>query len=159
MVPDEPIAGPLKAATRMLMTGRSSLIAASLFGASAMMGCPSDDGSSGSADVSEDTAVDTAEDAQLDIPNAAAYGLPPEPDTTQLEDVASDTMEEDVGPVDLYGAPPMEDVEEDTAADAEPMPEYGAPPMEDVAEDTAPDPEPQPEYGAPPMDEDTSDPE
>jgi hypothetical protein len=105
----------------LVSSGRSALLAASLFASSGLLsGCLSDD--SGSADtVLTDTSADTAADGGLDVEvvqdigPVAEYGMPPDIFWDASADVE---IVEDAGSMPEYGMPP----------DAGPLPPYGIPP-------------------------------
>jgi len=113
-------------------SGRSALLAASLFASSGFLpGCGSDD--SGAADtVITDTAPDTASDTAADgswnqeivedIGPVAEYGMPPDASWDTSADVADIEIVEDAGGMPEYGMPP------DATPDATPQPPYGTPP-------------------------------
>ena len=149
-----------------LVTGRSGIMVASLFGASTLMGCPDDSTSSSTgADAGTDTVqaedsnqrTDTSPELDVDVPESDSSPPSPdagEPDTGTPPDqplygAPADIME----PTDTTGG---EDTTADTAADTEDatfQPVYGAPsdavtPPDTSAKDTS-DAAVQPVYGAP----------
>lgn len=114
-------APPMLRGLSLSSSGRSALLAASLFASSGFLpGCASDD--NGPTDtVITDTSADTTADASWDtevvedIGPVAEYGMPPDAfwdSSTNVEIV------EDAGPMPEYGMPP----------DATQQPPYGIPP-------------------------------
>ena len=119
--------GALKSAARALMTGRSSIIAASLFGSVALTSCgetPTSTATGGQTTAGETTGGGTTE------------GGTTEGGTTEGETTGGST--EDAG------------VTGEDAVEPEPQPEYGVPPIE---EEDASEPEPANDYGGPGFDD------
>lgn len=108
-----PQQGPL---SRLMGSGRSAVIAASLLGVPAIGACDSDGGTSGS-----DAATPVA-DAADDVAPVEVYGMPadidagPVPDQgapapeygmpADMEDIVESETTEEPPPVDVYGMPP-----------------------------------------------------
>jgi hypothetical protein len=181
-VAEGPFEGALRSASRVLMTGRSGLIAASLLGATTIGACSTDvDGGAVESDAVVDAVVDAAsEDASatkdaneaFDVsveedadasPIAPLYGAVPV-DVGESVDVVEPIdvpAVEDAGVVDAGPA----DVEADVADTPQVQPLYGAvpidafTPIEDVSSghdaadsEEVTDPPVQPLYGATPSD-------
>ena len=111
----------------LVSSGRSALLAASLFASSGFLpGCLSDDSTSTdtvitdtSGDASGDTSADGGLDIEVvqDIVGVAEYGMPPDAFWDTSADVEVEIVE-DAGAMPEYGMPP----------DAGPLPPYGIPP-------------------------------
>jgi len=135
---------------RMLNVGRGGMVAASLFGFTALSACPSD------TEPTSDTAVEVTTDVAPDYAVGDVYGLPADIDVPLTPDATADAPIVDVVPdatIDaLYGLPPdiddgpdaVEDaaVDADASAQPEAVPLYGLPPDAfpgpDAAEDSGP---------------------
>ena len=171
------VATALRKTAKALMTGRSSIIAASLFGATAM-GCGDEATTTTTGadqDVIETSSTDTGTGTGTGTETGTeATGTEVTGETTDPPDPASDYggpgFEEDT--VDTGFAPDVvesdaqtttggdvPDIEEDTAPPGEGAADYGGPGFDDgddggttdadVVQEDAPEPTPQPEYGVP----------
>lgn len=109
--------GVLSSLRSAVSSGRSGLVAASLFGLTALAGCGDDedpaadmsDTASDTQDMADDTADDTMTDTPSDAPDLEVqplYGLPADmtPDTNPDATDADDA--EDAPPAPLYGIAP-----------------------------------------------------
>ena len=103
-ISDANIQGSAGAFGRLMGSGRSALIAASLLGVPAMGACGDDTGSTPDDDVSTDT---SSADAEGDVGFVQPYGLPPDMFEEPEADVQTDA-ELDFGPAPPYGQPPDE---------------------------------------------------
>ena len=95
---------------RLAVSGRSALIAASLFASSGLVACADDSSSSSPTDTAADTATDTAADTAADtvmdveiiedIGPVAEYGMPPDAGEQPAYGIPADVSE-----APLYGMP------------------------------------------------------
>ena len=122
--------GALKSAARALMTGRSSIIAASLFGSVALTSCgetPSSHATGGQTTSGETTEGGTTEAGTTEGETTGGS-------TEDAGVTGEDAVEPEPQPE--YGVPP---IEEEDATEPEPANDYGGPGFDDAGGDTTDD--------------------